>query len=111
MAPYDPLSIPQGATFVVSWELLDGDTGAPITDSTGFVGAMQIRPTAGDPTLLYAFAAPVFDGATVTFTAPAADTATMDFGRAVYDVLITDAAGLRSRIAEGPVSLDIAVTV
>lgn len=110
MAQTDALTIPQGATFTVYWDLIDADTGQLVTDTTGFEAAMQIRPAPGSATLLYAFPAPSFDGARVTFTASATDTTAMDFGRASYDVLVTDASGVRTRIVEGTVSLDRAVT-
>lgn len=105
------LTIPQGATFTVYWDLLDAETGLELPSTAGFTGQFQIRPAPGSTTLLYTFADPTFSGARMTFVAPAEDTAAMDFGTVAYDVLVTDATGRRTRIAEGPVTLDRAVSV
>jgi hypothetical protein len=106
-----PLTIPQGATFVVYWDLFDSVTGLPLTSTAGFSARCQIRPAAGSTTLIYTFPDPVFTGSRVTFTAPDTDTAAMTFGTASYDVLVTDASGRKTRIAEGSVTLDRSVTV
>lgn len=105
------LTIPQGTTFTVYWDLIDTATGALITNTTGFTARCQIRPMPGSDTVLFTFPPGVFSANhRVTFTATDVDTGGLDFYVAAYDVLVTDASGASVRIGHGPVVLTHATT-
>lgn len=111
MALKNDLSVDQGADFALSVIIQES---AGLKDFTGYSGAAQIRRSAADSNIAAAF--------TVTFNSPATDgvvnlamsaatTATLPVGvPLVYDLLVTSGGGKKTRVLEGSVNVDPAVT-
>lgn len=109
---YLPLKCKQGQTYTRTLRLKRKVAGVltPV-DLTGYTGKMQIRGSAGDPTLL-AEATVTVDGpnGTVTLSLTSAQTTALPPGKLVYDLDITDAAGQNQPLAEGPFRVTAEVT-
>jgi hypothetical protein len=103
-----------------SWtrEIVWADITKTAIDVTGYHAAMQIRETVDSATTLLsildtgtspAIVVGTTDGK-FTITLLAAVTAALDFETAVYDLKITSAGGIVTRLLEGTVFLSKAVT-
>jgi hypothetical protein len=113
------LSINQGATFaqVFTWTTSPttsavGAASAPV-NVTGYTASMQFRAYPLSTTILYdASANLVLGGAagTITLTIPAATTQTFTWWNGVYDLILTDPAGVVTRLLQGTVVVTAAVT-
>jgi hypothetical protein len=105
--------VKQGSTFtlLIGCQVEDPDTQQlEIRDLTGWTGAMQVRATADDATIL-AEADVTIETATgvVTATIPDADTAAMTWRAGVYDLIITDGTETDC-LAEGDARLRRSIT-
>jgi len=103
------LVINAGATFSQQFDLAQSDS-APL-NLTGYSLAAQIRKHAGssNPTAFTATAMDVTGGVILITLTPAQTTA-LKTGRHVYDIVITDAAGDKTRVVEGSVLVREGVT-
>ena len=103
------LVINAGATFSQQFDLAQSDS-APL-NLTGYSLAAQIRKHAGssNPTAFTATAMDVAGGVILITLTPAQTTA-LKTGRHVYDIVITDAAGDKTRVVEGSVLVREGVT-
>lgn len=106
MAVKANIVIDQGSDFSTSIYLQD-DNGDPITVS-GFSAAAQMRKTYTSLTAT-SFSTSLLDGELV-LTLTNAQTANLVPGRYVYDVEITNASSVKSRIVEGMVTVTPEVT-
>jgi hypothetical protein len=95
MAAVSNLYIDQGADFSTTISLTDSN--GDILSLTGYSATGQIRKTYGSSTVSATFGA----AGQITLTLTDTVTAAMDSGRYVYDVLITDSSGDKTRILEG----------
>ena len=108
------LTIEQGATFnpVLTWK---DQAGTPI-DLTGYTARMQIRATVDSSTVIHELSTANGEltlggtAGTITFGIPAATTAGFTFDEAVYDLELTDASGVVTRLLKGNVYLSPEVT-
>lgn len=102
------LIIDQGSTYSTILNLTDDDDA--IINLTGYTGSAQIRKhyTSTANTPFTVSIAPI-DG-TVTLSLTANQTATLVAGRYVYDVELTNAGGVVSRVVEGIVTVTPQVT-
>lgn len=100
MAAVSNLYIDQGADFSTTVSLTDSN--GDILNLTGYSAVGQIRKTYGSGTVAATFGT-ALAAATgqVTLTLTDTVTAAMDSGRYVYDILITDSSGDKTRILEG----------
>ena len=100
MAAVSNLYIDQGADFSTTISLTDSN--GNILSLTGYTALAQIRKTYGSSTIAATFGT-ALAAATGQITLSLTDTVTgaMDSGRYVYDVLITDSSGDKTRILEG----------
>ena len=112
-ANYD-ITIEQGATFQLNLIWKDS-AGAPI-DLTGYTAKMQVRQryASDDAVLSLSTTAGtiVLGGVagTINITGPAADTAAITIKQGVYDVELTSAGGIVTRLIEGCVAISPEVT-
>lgn len=108
MATKANLIIDQGSTYSTTINITDDDD-API-DLTGYTGAAQIRKhftsTANTP---FTVAVGALEGA-VVLSLTANQTSSLVAGRYVYDVELTSASGVISRVVEGIVTVTPQVT-
>jgi len=104
------LVINAGATFSQQFELAQSDDSAPL-NLTGYALAGQIRKHSGssNPTTFAVSAMDVAGGVILISLTPAQTTA-LKSGRYVYDIVITDAAGDKTRVVEGSVLVREGVT-
>jgi hypothetical protein len=102
------LIIDQGSTYSTVLNLTDDDDA--IIDLTGYTGAAQIRKhyTSSANTPFTVSISPL-DGA-VTLSLTATQTANLVAGRYVYDVELTSASNVVSRVVEGIVTVTPQVT-
>ena len=100
MAAVSNLYIDQGADFSTTISLTDSN--GEILSLTGYSAIGQIRKTFGSSSIAATFSTSLV-AATGQITLTLTDTITeaMDSGRYVYDVLITDSSGDKTRILEG----------
>ena len=100
MAAVSNLYIDQGADFSTTISLTDSN--GEILSLTGYTAIGQIRKTHGSSSIAATFGT-ALTAATGQITLTLTDTVTgaMDSGRYVYDVLITDSSGDKTRILEG----------
>ncbi len=112
-ANYD-ITIEQGATFQLNLIWKDS-AGVPI-DLTGYTAKMQVRQryASDDAVLSLSTTAGtiVLGGVagTINITGPAADTAAITIKQGVYDVELTSAGGIVTRLIEGCVAISPEVT-
>lgn len=114
------IAINQFATYTNTFVWIGGGCGCgtvgaqpgPI-DLTGYTAAMQFRPFVLSPTILYDASADITLGGvsgTISITISSADTATMTWFNGVYDLILTSAAGVSTRLLEGSVTVTPGVT-
>ena len=103
------LVINAGATFSQQFDLAQSDS-APL-NLTGYTIAAQIRKHAGSSNSV-AFTATAMDAINglVLISLTPVQTASLKTGRHVYDIVITDAAGDKTRVVEGSVLVREGVT-
>jgi hypothetical protein len=89
-----------------------GATPQPV-DLTGYTANLQIRPFNLSSTILYDASADLVLGGTsgtITLTIDATDTATFTWLTGVYDLIVTNSAGVVTRLLEGKVTVSPGVT-
>lgn len=108
MATRYDLAIDAGATYtdVVTFR----DSAGALVNLTGYTAAMKIRPTVESSTvsLSLTHASGLTLGGvagTVTITISAAQTTALDSGTFVYDLKVTSAGGVATRLVEGTVTV------
>jgi len=100
MAALSNIYIDQGADFTTVISLTDSNNDA--LNLTGYSAIAQIRKTYGSTTIAATFGtALTTTTGQVTLSLTDVITAAMDSGRYVYDVLLTDASGDKTRVLEG----------
>jgi len=109
MAAVSNLYIDQGADYSTTISLTDSN--GDVLSLTGYTAAGQLRKTFGSSTVAATFTT-VLSAASgqVTLTLSDVTTASMEAGRYVYDVLITDGSGTKTRILEGQATLTPSVS-
>lgn len=117
-APTYNLSINQYATLslVFTWSTgnCPGAVGAALTpvDLTGYSATLQIRQSAGG-TLLYDASSNLTLGGvagTITITIPGTTTAGFTWFNGAYDLLMTSAGGVSTRLLKGNVTVSLGVS-
>ena len=100
MAALSNIYIDQGADFTTVISLTDSNNDA--LNLTGYSALAQIRKTYGSTTIAATFGAVLTtDSCQLTLTLTDTVTAAMTSGRYVYDVLLTDGSGDKTRVLEG----------
>jgi len=106
--------IDQGADWFIT--VVYKDSAGTAIDLTGYTAALQIRDTYADSTTDLSLTSPS-GGITITaatgtiaVTATAAQTGAIAAGNYVYDLEITSAAGVVTRLVQGKISLSPQVT-
>ena len=100
MAALSNIYIDQGADFTTVISLTDSNNEA--LNLTGYSALAQIRKTYGSTTIAATFGtALTTNTGQVTLTLTDTVTAAMTSGRYVYDVLLTDGSGDKTRVLEG----------
>ena len=104
------LVINAGATFSQQFDLAQSDDSTPL-NLTGYTIAAQIRKHAGSSSSV-SFTASAMDALNglVLISLTPEETASLKTGRHVYDIVITDAAGDKTRVVEGSVLVREGVT-
>jgi hypothetical protein len=109
MAALSNIYIDQGSDFSTVISLTDSN--GDILDLTGYTALAQIRKSYGSTTISATFGATlVADSGQLTLTLADTVTASVDSGRYVYDVLLTDASGDKTRVLEGQAVLTPSVS-
>ena len=100
MAALSNIYIDQGADFTTVISLTDSNNDA--LNLTGYSALAQIRKSHGSTPIAATFGtALTTTTGQLTLTLTDAITTAMDSGRYVYDVLLTDASGDKTRVLEG----------
>ena len=100
MAALSNIYIDQGADFTTVISLTDSNNDA--LNLTGYSALAQIRKSHGSTTIAATFGtALTTNTGQVTLTLADTVTAAMTSGRYVYDVLLTDGSGDKTRVLEG----------
>ena len=100
MAALSNIYIDQGADFQTVISLTDSN--GDVLDLTGYTALAQIRKTYGSTTIAATFTTVLTtDSGQLTMSLTDVVTAAMDSGRYVYDVLLTDGSGDKTRVLEG----------
>ena len=100
MAALSNIYIDQGADFSTVISLTDSNSDA--LNLTGYTALAQIRKTHGSSTIAATFGTTLTTNTgQVTLTLTDTVTAAMGSGRYVYDVLLTDGSGDKTRVLEG----------
>ena len=109
MAAVSNLYIDQGADFSTTISLTDSN--GQVLSLTGYTALGQIRKTYGSTTVAASFGT-ALTAATGQITLTLADTvpAGMPSGRYVYDIIITDSSGDKTRILEGQATITPSVS-
>ena len=109
MAAVSNLYIDQGADFSTTISLTDSN--GQVLSLTGYTALGQIRKTYGSSTVAATFGT-ALTAATGQITLTLTDTVTggMDSGRYVYDIIITDSSGDKTRILEGQATVTPSVS-
>ena len=109
MAALSNIYIDQGSDFSTVISLTDSN--GDILDLTGYTALAQIRKSYGSTTISATFGSTlVADTGQLTLTLADTVTASVDSGRYVYDVLLTDASGDKTRVLEGQAVLTPSVS-
>lgn len=110
MATISNIFIDQGATFSTTVTIEDG-VGSPL-DLTGYTALAQIRKTYQSTTAT-AFTS-TFDSdrttGLITISLTDSQTSSLEEGRYVYDLLISDVSGTKTRVVEGIVTVNPSVS-
>jgi hypothetical protein len=107
MAAVHNLYIDQGADFSAEIGIFD-DFNTP-WDLNGYTGAAKIKKSYSSSTST-PFNVTVNSAGTVTLALTSTNTASLSEGRYLYDVVITSAAGTKTRVIEGLVTINPGVT-
>ena len=109
MAAVSNLYIDQGADFSTTISLTDSN--GQVLSLTGYSAVGQIRKTYGSSSVAATFGTSL-SAATGQITLTLTDTVTggMSSGRYVYDIIITDSSGDKTRILEGQVTITPSVS-
>lgn len=107
MAAVHNLYIDQGADFSAEIGIFD-DFNTP-WDLNGYTGAAKIKKSYSSSTST-PFTVTVNSSGTVTLALTSTNTASLSEGRYLYDVVITSAAGTKTRVIEGLVTINPGVT-
>ena len=100
MAALSNIYIDQGSDFSTIISLTDSN--GDVLVLTGYSALAQIRKTYGSTTIAGTFTTVLSaDSGQLTMSLADTVTAAMDSGRYVYDVLLTDASGDKTRVLEG----------
>ena len=109
MAALSNIYIDQGADFSTIISLTDSN--GDVLDLTGYTALAQIRKTYGSTTIAGTFAtALVANTGQLTLSLTDVITGAMGSGRYVYDVLLTDGSGDKTRVLEGQAILTPSVS-
>lgn len=110
MATISNIFIDQGATFSTTVTIEDG-TGSPL-DLTGYTALAQIRKTYQSTTATEFTSTFDSDRTTglITISLTDSQTTALEEGRYVYDLLITDVSGSKTRVVEGIVTVNPSVS-
>ena len=107
MAAVHNLYIDQGADYSAEIGIFD-DFNTP-WDLNGYTGEAKIKKSYSSSTST-PFIVTINAAGTVTLALTAANTSTLSDGRYLYDVVITSAAGTKTRVIEGLVTINPGVT-
>ena len=107
MAQKVNIVIDQGTTFNTSFTFTD-DNDDPINFST-YTAASQMRKSYSSTTA-HSFTVGLGESGTITLGMSANATSQISAGRYLYDIEVTDANGVRSRLVEGIVTVTPEVT-
>ena len=109
MAAVSNLYIDQGADFSTTLSLTDSN--GDVLNLTGYSAVGQMRKTYGSSTVAATFTVALVAGTgQVTLTLTDTVTAALTSGRYVYDILITDSSGDKTRILEGQATVTPSVS-
>lgn len=110
MATISNIFIDQGANFSTTVTIEDGNSSA--LDLTSYTAVAQIRKTYQSATATNFTVTFAADRTTGQITISLTDTQTAAFeeGRYVYDLLITDLSGTKTRVVEGIVTVNPSVS-
>jgi hypothetical protein len=110
MSAYTDLTIDQGASFELTFDLV-GDDGYPI-NITGYVFSGQIRKTyySTNPTANIVVTILNSAAGNTLLSISSSNTANIVAGRYVYDIKMKDTANVTSRVVEGIVTVTPQVT-
>ena len=110
MATLSNIFIDQGSDF--STTVTINDTSGDPLDLTGYTALAQIRKTYASTTATdfgITFVNPRSDGQ-ITISLTDNQTSALEFGRYVYDLLITDTGGNKTRVVEGIATVNPSVS-
>ncbi len=109
MAIIANIFIDQGTDFEVTIDV--SDTSDNIIDLSGYTASAQIRKTYGSTTIAETFGTSITaSNGKVTLTLTDTQTTGLKSGRYVYDLVITDASGTKTRVIEGQAIITPGVT-
>ena len=110
MATISNIFIDQGADFTTTVTISDSDGTA--LDLTGYTALAQIRKTYESTTATDFTSTFDSDRTTGKITISLSDTQTsaLDYGRYVYDLVITDASSIKTRVVEGIATVNPSVS-
>ena len=110
MATISNIFIDQGANFSTTVTIEDGNSSA--LDLTGYTALAQIRKTYQSTTATNFTSTFDADRTTglITISLTNTQTAALEEGRYVYDLLITDLSGTKTRVVEGIVTVNPSVS-
>jgi len=100
MAALSNIYIDQGSDFTTTISLTDSN--GDVLDLTGYTALAQVRKSYGSTTIAATFTTVLTaDSGQLALSLTDTVTAAMDSGRYVYDVLLTDGSGDKTRVLEG----------
>jgi len=104
LAAFTELTIEKGATFSTTINVEDSNGDA--INLTGYTANSQIRKSYYSTTA-NSFTATITGTANgeITLSMTAANTSSLTAGRALYDLLISDSSGVKTRVVEGIVTI------
>ena len=109
MAQVANIYIDQGSDFVIQVDVTDA--AGDILNLTGYTASAQIRKTYSSSTATATFTCTHSGSAgVVTMSLTDTQTSAIEAGRYVYDLLVTDGSGLKSRVVEGQATVTPGVT-
>ena len=109
MAIIANIFIDQGTDFSITVDVTDTSGGA--LNMSGYSAAAQIRKTYGSSSVSSTFSTSIAENTgQVTLSLTDTQTTALESGRYVYDLELTDAANVVSRIVEGTVTVTPQVT-